>query len=171
MTTILLDNELITLVESWLWPFFRIAGLVMSAPIIGTRSVPVRVRLIIAIAISMVIVPVIHVPQVTDPFGLEGVLISIQQVIIGIAMGLTIRVVFVVLEMAGQLIGQLMGLLMASMVDPSNGNRVPIIGQFYLLLATLLFLSIDGHLFIKIGFNCLIINLIQDRGHYKKCQK
>ena len=146
MTTILLDNELISLVESWLWPFFRIAGLVMSAPIIGTRSVPVQVRLIIAIAISMVIVPAIHVPHVSDPFGLQGLLISIQQVIIGIAMGLTIRVVFIALEMAGQLIGQLMGLMMASMVDPTNGNRVPIIGQFYLLLATLLFLSVDGHL-------------------------
>lgn len=49
-------------------------------------------------------------------------------------------------EMAGQAIGQLMGLMLASMVDPQNGNQVPVIGQFYLLLATLLFLILDGHL-------------------------
>ncbi|MFQ5659270.1 MAG: flagellar biosynthetic protein FliR [Gammaproteobacteria bacterium] len=146
MNTILLDHQFINMLESWLWPFFRIGGLVMTAPVIGTRSIPVRIRLLIAIAITLVIAPVISLPSTIDPLSLEGILVSVQQVIIGIAMGFTIRVVFIVLEMSGQLIGQLMGLLLASMVDPTNGNRVPIIGQFYLLLATLLFLSIDGHL-------------------------
>ena len=61
-------------------------------------------------------------------------------------MGITIRTIFVTLEIAGQAIGQLMGLMMASMIDPQNGNQVPVIGQFYLLLATLLFLTINGHL-------------------------
>ena len=78
-------------------------------------------------------------------------MISLQQVLIGIALGLTVRVIFVVLELAGQAIGQLMGLLLASMVDPQNGNQVPIIGQFYLLLATLLFLAMDGHLLMIAG--------------------
>lgn len=146
MNGILLEQELVGLVESWLWPFFRISGMVMTAPVIGTRSVPVRVRLIIAIVLTLIIAPVVEYPKIADPLSFEGVLISSQQVLIGIAMGFSIRVVFIVLEMAGQLIGQLMGLLLASMVDPANGNQVPIIGQFYLLLATLLFLSIDGHL-------------------------
>ena len=138
--------ELIGLVEEWMWPFFRIAGLLMTAPIVGTRSVPTRIRLIIAIALTMVIVPVIPSPQYVDPLSLQGILISIEQVLIGIAMGLSVRVIFVVLEIAGQAIGQLMGLMLASMVDPQNGNQVPIIGQLYLLLATLLFLAVDGHL-------------------------
>ncbi len=146
MNSIILNPEIFDLVGSWMWPFFRVAGLVMSAPIMGTRSVPVRIRLILAIAITMVIVPVIKLPDAIDPFSAVAMLTTLQQILIGIAMGLTVRVVFVVLEMAGQLIGQLMGLMLASMVDPVNGNRVPIIGQFYLLLATLLFLSIDGHL-------------------------
>ncbi len=146
MNVVLYEHEIIALLESWLWPFFRIAGMVMTAPIIGTRSVPVRIRLIIAIAITMAVVPVIEQPRVIDPFGLEGMVTTIQQIIIGIAMGITLRVVFIALELAGQLIGQLMGLLLATMIDPINGNQVPIIGQFYLLLATLLFLSIDGHL-------------------------
>ena len=139
-------NEIVQQVQMWLWPFFRIAGLLMTAPIIGTRTVPVRVRIIIAIAITVVIFPVIpEVPNV-DPVSAEGVLITLQQVIIGISMGLCVRVIFIALEVAGQAIGQLMGLMMASMVDPTNGNQVPIIGQFYLLLATLLFLAVDGHL-------------------------
>ncbi len=129
-----------------MWPFFRIAGLMMTAPIIGTRSVPHRIRLMIALVTTLVIVPVIPKATFVDPLSFHGVFISIEQVLIGIAMGLSVRVVFVVLELAGQAIGQLMGLMLASMVDPQNGNQVPIVGQFYLLLATLLFLSIDGHL-------------------------
>jgi flagellar biosynthesis protein FliR len=143
---IVLDQTLIALLESWVWPFFRVAGLLMTAPVIGTRSVPVRTRLVMAIAITIAIVPVIPVSTYLEPFTGPWLMTTIQQVIIGAAMGLTLRTIFVSLEIAGQAIGQLMGLMMASMVDPQNGNQVPVIGQFYLLLATLLFLSVDGHL-------------------------
>jgi len=143
---IVLDRELIALLESWLWPFFRVAGLLMSAPVIGTRSVPVRIRLVLAVAITVAVVPVLPPVSYVKPFTAPWMLTSIQQVIIGLAMGLTVRAIFIALEMAGQAIGQLMGLMLASMVDPQNGNQVPIIGQFYLLLATLLFLAVDGHL-------------------------
>jgi flagellar biosynthesis protein FliR len=143
---IITTNEMVQLVHMWLWPFFRIAGLLMTAPVIGTRTVPARIRIVIAVAITVVIFPVLpQVPEV-DPVSAEGLLISLQQVITGVSMGLSMRVVFIALEVAGQAIGQLMGLMLASMVDPVNGNQVPIIGQFYLLLATLLFVTVDGHL-------------------------
>lgn len=158
---VITTNEIFQLVHMWLWPFFRIAGLLMTAPIIGTRSIPVRIRLILAIAITIVVFPVIPAVPSVDPISAKGLLISIQQVIIGISMGLCIRVIFIALEVAGQAIGQLMGLMLASMVDPLNGNQVPIIGQFYLLLTTLLFLAVDGHLMmIKVladSFNTLPI--------------
>ena len=143
---LLTTNEIAQLIHMWLWPFFRIAGLLMTAPIIGTRSVPMRVRISVAIAITMVIFPIIPVVPDVEPLSAEGFFISMQQVVIGVAMGLSVRVVFIALEITGQAIGQLMGLMLASMVDPLNGNQVPIIGQFYILLATLLFLTIDGHL-------------------------
>ena len=139
-------TEVVQLVQMWLWPFFRIAGLLMTAPVIGTRTVPVRIRIMMAVLITIVLFPVLPEFPAVDPVSAEGFLITIQQVMIGISMGLCLRIVFVTLELAGQAIGQLMGLMIASMVDPSNGNQVPIIGQFYLLLATLLFLAIDGHL-------------------------
>lgn len=138
--------EVVQLVQMWFWPFFRIAGLLMTAPVIGTRTVPVRVRMAMAVLITIVIFPVLPEVPAINPVSAEGILITLQQVMIGISMGLCLRVIFVALELAGQAIGQLMGLMMASMVDPANGNQVPIIGQFYLLLATLLFLGIDGHL-------------------------
>jgi flagellar biosynthesis protein FliR len=139
-------NEVVQLVQMWLWPFFRVAGLLMTAPVIGTRTVPKRIRIVIAILITAVIFPVLPKVPSVDPVSAEGILISVQQVMIGISMGLSMRLVFVALEVAGQAIGQLMGLMLATMVDPTNGNQVPIIGQFYLLLATLLFVAVDGHL-------------------------
>jgi flagellar biosynthesis protein FliR len=139
-------NEIVQMVQMWLWPFFRIAGMLMTAPLIGTRSVPIRVRISIAVLITMVVFPIIPAVPKIDPISLQGTLISIQQVIIGVSMGLCMRVIFTALELAGQAIGQLMGLMMASMIDPLNGNQVPIIGQLYLLLASLLFLVVDGHL-------------------------
>jgi len=146
MNFVIMEQDLVSMLEAWLWPFFRVAGLLMTAPVIGTKSVPIKIRLILALAITVVIVPLVPPLGYIDPFSFQGVLISVYQVFIGLAMGTAVRVVFVVLELAGQLIGQLMGLMMASMVDPQNGNQVPIIGQFYLLLATLLFLGLDGHL-------------------------
>ena len=139
-------HELMQLVHMWIWPFFRIAGLLMTAPIIGTRSVPIKIRLVLALAITIVIFPVIPAVPTVAPLSGEGILITMQQVITGLAMGLSVRVIFIALQVAGQAIGQLMGLMLASMVDPLNGNQVPIIGQFYLLLSTLLFLTVDGHL-------------------------
>ena len=119
---IVLDQQLITLLESWIWPFFRVAGLLMSAPVIGTRSVPVRIRLVMAIALTIAIVPVLPVPVYLEPFSAPWLLTSLQQVIIGLAMGLTVRTIFVALEIAGQAIGQLMGLMLASMVENKQSS-------------------------------------------------
>ena len=109
MATLVLDETFIRILQSWLWPFFRIAGLFMTAPVIGTRSVPLRIRLILAIAVTMVIVPVLPAPPLINVFSAIGMLTTIQQVLIGIAMGLSVRVIFVVLEIAGQLIGSVDG--------------------------------------------------------------
>ena len=141
-------HELNVVINAWIWTFFRIGAMLMTAPVIGTRSIPVRVRLGIVVAITMLVAPLISVPQGIEALSYESLFISIQQILIGICMGLSFRFIFVVVELAGQSIGQLMGLMLASMIDPQNGNQVPIIGQFYLLLSTLLFISVDGHLLL-----------------------
>ena len=140
------SEELLLLIEHWMWPFFRIGGMLMTMPIIGTRSIPVRIRMMTAIAVTWVVAPIIPVNVYIDPLSMDGILVSINQTLIGITLGLTVRIIFVVLEIAGQAVGQLMGLMMASMVDPQNGNQVPIIGQMYLMFATLMFVSMNGHL-------------------------
>lgn len=116
------------------------------APLIGSRMVPVRIRVGFAVLLALVVAPVVPVETVVDPFSSNALLIIVQQILIGLSMGFILRLVFSALENAGQTIGMLMGLGFAQMVDPSNGTPVPVVSQFYTVIGTLLFLSIDGHL-------------------------
>ncbi len=73
-------------------------------------------------------------------------LITAQQVVIGVAMGFILQMVFGALVVAGQTIATSMGLGFAATIDPQNGVQVPVISQFFLILATLVFLALNGHL-------------------------
>lgn len=138
--------QLTALLAAWLWPFVRIAALVSSAPVIGTRAVPARIRLLLAAAVTGVLVPVLPTAPLIEPFSAAGVVITLQQVLIGLVLGLSLRLIFAAVELTGQLLGQQMGLGFAAMVDPTSGNQVPVVSQVYVLLTTLLFLSLNGHL-------------------------
>ncbi len=138
--------EVIGMVTSWLWPFFRIGAMLAVAPVFGARFVPARLRVGLAVAITVVVAPVIPTVPAIFPFSGEGVLIALQQVVTGLAMGIALRLVFAVFELAGQIVAQHMALHFASLVDPNSGIQVPMLSQFYLVLATLAFLSLNGHL-------------------------
>jgi len=127
------------------WPFFRIAGVMMVAPIFGAHLVPKRVRLALAIATTVVVGPML---PPTQPFELSlatGLVVA-QEVLIGAAIGFCLQMIFDALIVAGQTIAMSMGLGMAMMVDPQRGISVPVISQFFVILGTLIFLSLGGHL-------------------------
>lgn len=140
--------QLMGLVDQWLWPFLRVAALIMAAPVLGTRAVPPRIRMILALALCVVVVPVLPPPPVLDPFTAAGLSVGVQQVLIGITIGLAVRLIFTVFDVTGQLLGQQMGLAFASLIDPQNGTQVPVVSQVYVLFTTLLFLALDGHLLL-----------------------
>jgi len=140
------DQELTQWITGFVWPFFRVAALVAVAPILGVRVVPMRFRVVIALALTLVIAPMLPPGPGVDPVSAAGVLISACQILIGLAMGFLVRMVFAAVELAGSLIGQTMGLGFAQMMDPANGVTVPVISQFYTVLATLIFLLLNGHL-------------------------
>lgn len=142
------DQELTQWMTGYLWPFFRIAALVAVAPILGVRVVPMRFRVVIALVLALVIVPVLPPGPAVDPMSLGGVLIAASQVLIGLAIGFLVRLTFAAVELAGNLIGQTMGLGFAQMMDPANGVTVPVVSQFYTVLATLIFLVLNGHLIL-----------------------
>jgi flagellar biosynthesis protein FliR len=142
------ESELLGWLAAWLWPFLRISAFVLAAPIIGTRSVPARVRIVFAMGLTVVLSPLVagQMLPAAALLSADGLLIAVHQVFIGAGLGLVLRMVFFVLEFAGQIIAQQMGLGFAAMVDPASGAQVPVIAQFYVILATLLFFAFDAHL-------------------------
>ncbi len=140
------DVEITTWLASLMWPFMRIGAMFASAPIFSSRSVPVRIRVILSFTIAWMLIPVIPEPPNVDLISAEALIISIHQVLIGLAMGFILQLVFGAFIIAGHSIAMSMGLGFASMVDPQNGAQVPVISQALLIMATLVFLSLNGHL-------------------------
>ena len=138
--------ELNALLAAFFWPLSRILALIASAPILGNPSVPLRIRIGLALAITLVVAPTLEpMPQV-EPGSGAGLLILAQQIGIGLTMGFAIRIVFAAVEMAGELIGLQMGLGFATFFNPQSARDIPIIGSFLGLIAAMVFLTIDGHL-------------------------
>lgn len=137
--------------EDWLaqyfFPFVRIGACLMVAPVYGARFVPARVRILLALAVTVLVVPLLP-PVDVRPLSVEGAVIVMQQVLIGAATGFVLQICFDALAMGGQLLANGMGLGFAFNVDPLRGTNTPVLGQFYLVLATLTFLALDGHVML-----------------------
>lgn len=133
---------------AFIWPFFRILALVSSAPVLGNTSVPVRVKVGLSFVLTLVLAPILGSMPAVEPGSAIGLLILAQQVVIGVAIGFTMRIIFTAVEMAGNIAGMQMGLGFATFFDPQNAAQVPVVGQFLGLLATVLFLALNGHLYM-----------------------
>jgi flagellar biosynthetic protein FliR len=146
MTVPFSENQLLALVASVAWPFFRVGAVFLAIPIFTGHMVPVRVRVMLAASVTWLISPTL--PSMPDAalFSLSGFWIAVQQFLIGLAIGLALHLVFEAIVFGGQSVAYSMGLGFASLVDPQTGVQVPVIAQFYQILATLLFLAMDGHL-------------------------
>lgn len=140
------DTQIIAWLSGYLYPFIRIAAAVAVAPIFSARLVPARIRLLLAVGLTVAIVPLLPPSPVGDPVSATGLLIALQQFLIGLLIGVVLQMVFDAMVVAGQTAAMSMGLGFAFMIDSQRGVSVPVLSQFFLLLTTLVFLAIDGHL-------------------------
>ncbi len=145
---VLTSAQLSAWVGSFMWPFIRVSALMLAAPLFGNVSVPVRIRVLLAAALTIAIMPAVGEVPVVGALSPEALLIAAHQVIAGIPMGLLVAVAFQNVVIAGESIALTMGLGFATMIDPQSGVAVPVISQFLLVVATLLFLAMGGHLMI-----------------------
>ncbi|QXH45458.1 flagellar type III secretion system protein FliR [Pseudomonas xanthosomatis] len=144
----LTDAQIGTWVATFILPMFRVMGVLMTMPIIGTKMLPARVRLYVAVAITVVIVPGLPALPEIDPLSLRGVLLCAEQVIVGALFGFSLQLLFQAFVIAGQIIAVQMGMAFASMVDPANGVNVAVVSQFMTMLVSVLFLLMNGHLVV-----------------------
>ncbi len=141
-------EEFLQLLGLYFWPFVRISGMLLMMPLYSGSYVTVKIRLFLAVFITIAIAPSLSLPPPIDPFTWHGILLIIQQLGIGISIGLIFAVVFQMFVVAGHLASMSMGLAMASMVDPSTGVNTPVIGRYFTIIATLMFLLLNGHVLI-----------------------
>lgn len=142
------DAQVHTWLALLLWPFFRILALLSTEPFFSSRSVPMRTRIALALALAILIAPVLPPMPPVEPVSPIGILIILQQVMIGMTMGFVMRVMFTAVEMAGHLSGLQMGLGFASFYDPQHGTNSVVVSQFISLMTMLLFLATNGHLLL-----------------------
>jgi flagellar biosynthetic protein FliR len=135
-------------VASFIWPLMRISAMFISVPLFSIKAVPARVRLILSVALTFVVMPLLPDFPALEMFSYQGMMVAIAQVMIGLSTGFIVQLVFSAVVFAGQGIALSMGLGFASMIDPQNGQQVPVVAQLYVISSTLIFLGLDGHLLL-----------------------
>jgi len=135
---------LIHWVSGMLWALGRVGGFCVAAPIFNATVMPARIRAALMIVLTMVLAPL--APTQMDLFSAPGVATMVMQFLIGASIGFVLQLVFQAVSYGGILIGQSMGLGFAEMISPTSNTSVPVLGQFYMVMASLLFLAMDGHL-------------------------
>ncbi len=140
------DAQINLWLTSLLWPLARILGLVMAAPVLSHASVPARIKIGLGVFIALILSPTLPPPPQIPLASAGGMLILTMQVLIGVAMGLVMRLAFSAIEMAGEVISLQMGLGFATFFDPQTAGNANALSRFLGLLAVLAFLAINGHL-------------------------
>jgi len=143
-----LSTDQLTLwITTFFWPMIRILALFNTAPLLSERSIPQRAKIGLGLMMTFLIAP--NLPPTDVPlFSSMGFWLAIQQVMIGAALGMTMQLAFAAVRMAGEIMGLQMGISFATFFDTSNRLNSPVLAQVLNMLAVLLFLSFNGHLWM-----------------------
>ncbi len=131
-----------------MWPFIRITALLMVAPVVGSNNIDTSWRLTLALFLAIIVAYQAPLPPAMDLLSIQAFLLAAEQVLIGISIGFVLQMVFSALSQAGEIISVGMGLHFARAVDPMSGQQVPVVAQFFVIIGSLLFLSLNGHLIL-----------------------
>jgi len=130
------------------WPLTRILALFASAPVLSHQAIPVRAKVGIALVITLAIAPVVSSPPLAGLLEVRGFVQLAHNILIGLALGFAIRIVFVGIELAGQLVGLQIGLSYSAYFNPDSRESENVVSTFMSLLVLLMFLALDGHLML-----------------------
>jgi len=130
----------------------RVSGLTMTAPVFGSRDVPMQVRAFLAFALALLITPTQWHVSVEHPRTMINYLTFLgSELLIGLCLGLGIVVLMSGIQLAGALVSRIGGMMLAEVFDPSAEANVPMFSRMMLLVATAVFLCIGGHRILMAG--------------------
>ncbi|SES01255.1 flagellar biosynthetic protein FliR [Vreelandella subterranea] len=138
--------------QAWLvafiWPFARITAFMAASPLWGHSSVPNQAKISLAAVVAVVIAPVLPPMPEVPLMSWAGAGIMVEQILIGIAIGLVMHIVFAVVQAAGEFIGLQMGLAFASFFDAASGTNIMVLSRILYMVTLLMFLALNGHLMV-----------------------
>ena len=141
-------QTLIRMISQVIWPFARIGGLIISVPVFSSVLIPTRIKVVFMFVLGWICAPLVPAELTFLHFnGLYLVYVA-QEVFLGMLMGFILQLAFQVFILGGQIISMQAGMSFAVMVDPASKSSVPLVGQLYLMMLTLIFLALNGHLVI-----------------------
>lgn len=148
----LFNIDFFSWVNDIFFPFVRILALIMVAPIFGEKEVPNRIK----IGLALVIAILLPLPALDDNItihSLAGIWIIAKQIMVGMLIGFTMQLAFITVRISGELIAMQMGLGMATFFDPIGGPATSVLSRLINIIALLIFLSLDGHLWLLYGIS------------------
>ena len=132
--------------EIFILVFLRVSAMIITIPILGDSVVPVRIKVGLSLLITFLIFPFFQTAAWTLSFDIFSLGFRMAgEIMIGVMIGFTGRLIFDGIQLAGQLIGFQMGFSIVNVIDPVNNEQVSIISQFQYLIAMLIFLIMNGH--------------------------
>jgi flagellar biosynthetic protein FliR len=142
------------LAAAFMLAFARIGAMVMLLPGLGEANIPVRVKLAIALMLTLIILPLHRAAYHVDMNSMSALLVlMMQEIIIGVVLGATARVTLAALSVAGSVIAQQLGLGFVTSVDPTQGQQGLLIGNFLTILGLTLLFATDSHHLVIAALN------------------
>jgi flagellar biosynthetic protein FliR len=130
----------------------RVSGLTMTAPIYGTKDVPLQVRALLAVALALLLAPSQWHVDVAHPGTTLNYLVFVgSELLIGTCLGLGVVILFSGVQLAGQLVGRIGGLMLADVFDPTTESSVPMFSRLLWLVTFSVFVCIGGHRVVMAG--------------------
>ena len=128
------------------WPMLRVGGFILAAPIASETVIPSLVKIVLSLSLGFLMAPLVQTPAALSIFSGAGLLAAVQEILIGVAIGMVVQLTFEALTFAGQTISMTMGLGFATLVDPQRGANTTVLGQMFMIFGILTYLAINGHL-------------------------
>ena len=126
----------------------RIGAFLIASPFFGGSTVPLQVRIIMAVLLGVAVVNNVTVPDWQSFTALTGIQVIMTELAIGIGSGLILTIWFSAVLLAGEKIASSAGLGFAAQIDPDSGGQTPVVSKTFSLFLTVIFLSWNGHLMV-----------------------
>lgn len=133
-------------IGAFFWPFVRILAFLSTAPVFSATQIPIQVRVGLAVLLSVALAPALPAMPPVDFLSGGGVLLLIEQILIGVSIGFAVTLIFSAVQFAGSVISLQMGLGFSTFFDPQTGVEIPTLSNFLNLVVLLLFMALNGQL-------------------------